>query len=252
MKKLVWLASHRRLSSGSVLWYPGGDRMLTIGHQIQGGQKPAIAIPDFRGSGDAQNFMGVFNRDLVADVESAGLKMVVQDRSLPTFVPQQPSDFQQPAASAPSTARPQAQAAAARRPPPATAAGCATGPGPPVQANYLAFGYTGAQNGVLVLRRAWLFDLSGIPPSKAQVIGKRYLGIGGRSRRAQGGPRIRLPTSLPSSAASPCSARIFIFSSNRTGHKEIWVMDPDGRNQRQITRFNNISTYPTSLPTDRR
>jgi TolB protein len=38
------------------------------------------------------------------------------------------------------------------------------------------------------------------------------------------------------------------FSSNRTGHKEIWVMDPDGQNQRQITRFNNITTFPSVSP----
>jgi Tol biopolymer transport system component len=26
------------------------------------------------------------------------------------------------------------------------------------------------------------------------------------------------------------------------------MMDPDGKNQRQITRFNNISTYPAASP----
>jgi hypothetical protein len=31
----------------------------TIG---KAGEKPSIAVPDFRGSGDAQNFMGVFNK----------------------------------------------------------------------------------------------------------------------------------------------------------------------------------------------
>ena len=47
--------------------------------------------------------------------------------------------------------------------------------GPPVSANYLAFGYTAVQNDVLVLS-GWLFDLSRGTPANAQVIGKRYLG----------------------------------------------------------------------------
>ena len=46
---------------------------------------------------------------------------------------------------------------------------------PPAQANYLAFGYTAAQNGVLVLQ-GWLYDLSKDTPANAQLIGKRYLG----------------------------------------------------------------------------
>jgi len=36
--------------------------------------------------------------------------------------------------------------------------------------------------------------------------------------------------------------------SNRTGHKEVWVMDQDGKNQRQLTRFNSTSIEPTVSP----
>ena len=39
------------------------------------------------------------------------------------------------------------------------------------------------------------------------------------------------------------------FTSNRTGHKEIWRMDPDGKNQTQITHYNNISNF-ASLSAD--
>ena len=40
------------------------------------------------------------------------------------------------------------------------------------------------------------------------------------------------------------------FVSNRTGSKikEIWVMDPDGSNQRQISRFNSLSIMPAVSP----
>ena len=46
---------------------------------------------------------------------------------------------------------------------------------PPAQANFLAFGYTAAQNGVLVLQ-GWLYNLAKDTPANAQLIGKRYLG----------------------------------------------------------------------------
>src|SRR6185312_7270502 len=35
------------------------------------------------------------------------------------------------------------------------------------------------------------------------------------------------------------------FVSDRTGHKEIWSMDPDGANQKQITHYNSITTMPS-------
>src|SRR5207249_3164397 len=55
-----------------------------------------IAIPDFRGSGDAQKFMGAFNETLWSDVNGSGLFNMVPKTSMPKFVPQQPSDFQSP------------------------------------------------------------------------------------------------------------------------------------------------------------
>jgi TolB protein len=38
------------------------------------------------------------------------------------------------------------------------------------------------------------------------------------------------------------------FVSSRTGHKEVWVMDYDGANQRQITHLNGISLSPRISP----
>src|SRR5664279_2633441 len=137
---------------------------------------PAIAIPDFRGGGDAQKFMAAFNETLSADVKTSGMVKVVARTSLPTFVPQQPSDFQQPP---PPSAAPPARG---RKQPPQPVVPN-TGGGrwmqdwssPPAQANFLAFGYTAAQNGVLVLQ-GWLYDLGKDTPANAQLIGKRYLG----------------------------------------------------------------------------
>ncbi len=38
------------------------------------------------------------------------------------------------------------------------------------------------------------------------------------------------------------------FVSDRTGHKEIWVMDPDGKNQRQFTHYNSLTIQPAVSP----
>jgi TolB protein len=170
MKKFVCFAI---ALSGAVSILAGQDATIWV---PKDGGIPAIAIPDFRGGGDAQKLMAAFNETLTADVRSSGRMKIVAKTSLPTFVPQQPSDFQQPA---PPPAAPPARG---RRQPPQPVAP-PTGGGrwmrdwssPPAQANYLAFGYTAAQNGVLVLQ-GWLYDLSKDTPANAQLVGNRYLG----------------------------------------------------------------------------
>jgi TolB protein len=42
-----------------------------------------------------------------------------------------------------------------------------------------------------------------------------------------------------------------VFVSDRTGHKEIWVMNFDGTDQRQLTRYGSISTFPSASPDGR-
>ncbi len=42
-------------------------------------------------------------------------------------------------------------------------------------------------------------------------------------------------------------SRIY-FVSNRTGNKEVWVMDYDGANQHRITRYNNLTLGPAVSP----
>src|ERR1017187_4833667 len=103
---------------------------------IVGGQKVAIAVPDFRGSGNAQPLMGVFNLTLWDDLRSSGLFKLIPKTSYPLSAPQQPTDF------------------VASPPPGQNARGRAMSDwySAPVSANYLAFGYTGTQSNVLVLR----------------------------------------------------------------------------------------------------
>ncbi len=92
MKKLICFA-HRR-SAGALFVLTAQDARIVVTKE---GGIPVIAIPDLRGAGDAQKFMAAFNETLYDDVNSTGRFKIVPKTSLPTFVPQQPSDFQQPA-----------------------------------------------------------------------------------------------------------------------------------------------------------
>ena len=155
MKKLVCFAV---ALAGALCILTAQDARILV---PVGNVTPAIAIPDFRGAGDAQKFMAAFNETLSADVKACGRLKIVAKTSLPTFVPQQPSDFQRPA---PPPAAPLVRGRKKQAPPVAVPT---NGGGrwmqdwssPPAQANYLAFGYTAAQNGVLVLQ-GWVYDLS--------------------------------------------------------------------------------------------
>src|SRR5260370_38887426 len=62
------------------------------------GERPAIAVPDFRGAGDAQRLMNTFNATLFSDLQFPGqVKMVPKARD-PLQIPQEPSDSHPPAA----------------------------------------------------------------------------------------------------------------------------------------------------------
>src|SRR5262249_10522426 len=115
--------------------------------------------------------------------------------------------------------------------------------GPPVQANYLAFGYTAVQNGVLVLR-GWLFDLRSANPA---INGKMYLGSVDQAGATKVAHAFAADILALFGGQSLAGTHIH-FVSTRTGHKEIWAMDFDGKNQRQITHFNSVSIEPTVSP----
>src|SRR4051812_22221791 len=151
------------LGAAASLWgQPQGD----IVGKISSAERPSIAIADMRGSGDAQRNMDTFNSTLWDELQNAGILKMVAKSVYPLEVPQRPQDFKPPAV--PANAR--------RGTPPAR-----TGPwltdwsGPPVSANYLAFGYTAVQDNRLVLY-GWLFNTGQVDVTSAQVIGKLYFG----------------------------------------------------------------------------
>src|SRR5258708_17539593 len=153
MTKRVLFAVFAILALGRIV--PAQDVVI----KIVGGEKPSIAIPDFRGAGDAAKYMSVYNQTLFSDIQDSGLSKMASKSMYPLLVPQQPSDFQQPGPNAP-----------ARRPPWLT-----DWSSPPVSAKYLAFGYGATQNDQIVLS-GWLFDVQQADVGGAQVLGKRYFG----------------------------------------------------------------------------
>ncbi len=182
------------------------------------GEKPTIAVPDFRGAADAQKFMGVFNSTLFNDLQSSGQLKMVAKTLYPVQVPQQPTDFRQGGPSFTDWS------------------------GPPPSANYLAFGYTAIQNNQIVLY-GWLFDVRQANVSSAQLIGKVYLGSIDEAGSRKVAQEFAADILKQFGATSLLGTRIY-FVSDRSGHKEIWSMNYDGSDQKQFTNYRSITTFP--------
>ena len=192
---------------------------------IKSGERPALAVIDFRGTGGAQNFMGPFNESLFGDVQTSGLFTMISKSVYPLENPQRPEDFQ-------------------------TSSGKGLAmtdwSGAPTKANYLAFGYTAVQSGQLVLY-GWLYDLRQNTLQSAQVIGKRYFGSVDEAGARKVAHEFAADIIAQFGGGSLLGSRIY-FVSDRTGNKEIWSMDYDGSNQKQITFFKSISIMPSISP----
>src|ERR1044071_9324874 len=95
MKRTFWAVLLPALSVGALVLLQG--EQIDIGTISKTpGQRPKMAIPDFRGAGDAQPLMAAFNQTLRSDVDGAGLFDMVPRAMFPLNVPQQPSDFTTP------------------------------------------------------------------------------------------------------------------------------------------------------------
>jgi len=239
MRKLIWIA----LTASAGLAVVAAQDFRII---LQGEARPTIAIPDFRGSGAAQNWMGAFNQTLWSDISSSPVVKTVPKTSYPLQAPQQPSDFREPP--------PVVQAPRGRDPhqlsAPPTGGGLwlSDWSNPPTSATYLAFGYTAVQNDVLVLF-GWLFDMSRGTPANAQVLAKRYLASTDEAGARKVAHEFAADILELLGGKSLYGTKI-VFVSSRTGarNKEIWIMDPDGSNQKQITHFNSLSIQPAISP----
>jgi TolB protein len=241
MTKTIWAAA---VSAGFLVVLAAQQADITARiTQDQSARK--IAIPDLRGAGKAANFMAVFNQTLWTDVESSGAVKMAPKTMYPATIPQQPEDFRQPP--------PVVQAPASRRgemvrPQNGGGTWMSDWSGPPPQANYLAFGYAAEQGGLFVLR-GWLFDLSRDTPQNAQMLAKNYPESLDEAGARKAAHEFAADILARLGGQSMFGTHIyFTRQQGRNAPKEIWVMDPDGKNQKQLTHFNAISIEAAVSP----
>lgn len=217
------------LGAGALLW---SQQQSDIIIKLVGGTMPVIAVPDVRGSGDAQQHMGAFNQTLFSDLQDSGLFKMAPKSMYPLEVPQRPQDFRPPAGEPPRQQR--------------------QGPWltdwsqPPVSANYLTVGYAAVQNDRLVFF-GWLYNVGQTDVNNAQVFGKVYFGSLDAAGARQVAHDFAADILARMGAQSLAGSKIY-FTSDRSGHKEIWVMDFDGENQKQLTRLRSISKFIAVSP----
>ncbi|MBZ5724813.1 MAG: TolB family protein [Acidobacteriia bacterium] len=238
MSRHIWMAA----AAAGAFWLLAAQDKFDLGTITKEGERPRLAIPDFRGSGQAQSFMAPFNQTLWNDVDSGGVLRMVPKTMYPTTVPQQPTDFRQ-------APPPAAQAQRGRRgemvqAPTGGGLWMSDWSGPPAQANYLAIGYTAVQNNLFVLR-GWLLDLG----RGTQVIAKTYIESLDEAGARKAAHEFAAEILAQFGGKSLFGTHIyFVRQQGRTGPKEVWVMDPDGKNQRPLTHFNSISNWPAVSP----
>ena len=185
-----------------------------------GVEKVRLAASDFKASsqdpknGDLQK---TFDGTLWNDLDNAGIFALVSKSYYPLQVPAQPSEVK-----------------------------FADWVSPPPDASMLAFGSLGVTADKVTVQ-GWLYDLKN--QGSPQVLAKQY----NDSATSEAVRLIahkfadeiifRLGGGIPGIAET----KIY-FVSDRSGHKEIWMMDYDGANQQQISHLGTISLSPRISP----
>ena len=186
---------------------------------IMGGERPSIAIPDLRGAGGAAAHMDALNKALWDDIEDSGLFKMASKSMYPLRAPQRPEDFRQPT-------------------PWLTEWSNA-----PVNAKYLAFGYSAEQGGQLLLF-GWLFDVTQTQVQGAQLLGKVYYGPVTAEGARKVAHEFAADILKQFGGLTLLGSKVY-FVSNRTGDKEIWGMEYDGSGQKPFTGYKTITTMPS-------
>ena len=192
--------------------------------QITGsGGKPSLAVVDLRGSGGAQALMSVTNGTLFTDLDTSGIFKMVPKSLYPLQNPQRPEDL---------------------KPTSGQGLALADWAGSPVNASHLVYGYTADQNGTLVLY-GYVNDTR--TPNSQPLLFKRYFGSLDEAGARKVAHDFAGDIIAQFGGASLAGSKIY-FVSDRTGNKEIWSMDYDGSNQKQMTSNHSINIEPAVSP----
>ncbi|MGZ4813851.1 MAG: Tol-Pal system beta propeller repeat protein TolB [Terriglobales bacterium] len=189
-----------------------------------GVERVRIAVPDFKPvSADAQTaaLNKVFNDTLWSDLSNAGIFDMVSKSFYPLQIPGQPSEVKADAW--------------ANQPP---------------NAGMLAFGnLDAAQQDVVV--QGWLMDVKN--PNTPPVLAKQY-----REKATEDNARMiahkfadEIIMRLGGGVNGIAETKLY-FISNRSGHKEVWSVDYDGLNQKQLTHLGSIALSPRVSPDNSR
>jgi TolB protein len=185
-----------------------------------GVEKVRLAVSDFKAAGsDAQSaaLLKTFNETLWNDLDNSGVVELVSKSFYPLQIPSQPSDVNFTAWNA-----------------------------PPPNAAMLAFGNLTATSDKLTVQ-GWLYDVKNT--ASPQVLGKQYADTPTENAARLIAHKFadEIIMRLGGGIAGICESQIY-FVSDRSGHKEIWVMDYDGSNQRQLTHLGSIALSPRISP----
>jgi TolB protein len=185
-----------------------------------GVEKVRLAVPDFKaGAADPKDadLLKTFNNTLWNDLDNAGIFELVSKSFYPTAPVGTPADVRFDSWNS-----------------------------PPPNASMLVFGNLGVSGNNMTVQ-GWLYDVKNI--TSPQILGKQYTDAPTNEAARRTAHKFaneiifRLGGGIPGIAES----QVF-FVSTRSGHKEIWVMDYDGENQRQITHLGSISLSPRISP----
>jgi TolB protein len=185
-----------------------------------GQERPRIAVPDFKAAnGDPQTapLNTVFNQVLWNDLDNAGIFDLVAKSFYPSQTPGQPQELQ-----------------------------AKVWGDPPPNAGVLTFGNLGVNSGKLDVQ-GWLYDVKN--PGAPQILGKQYKedATADMARTIAHRFADEIIARLGSGIAGIAESQIY-FVSTRSGNKEIWQMDYDGANQKQITKLVSIALSPRISP----
>jgi TolB protein len=189
-----------------------------------GNERIRLAAADFKpvgGDPETAPLKAIFDSTLYSDLSNAGIFDMVSKSLAPQSMPGSPQEFVADQWSA-----------------------------APASAAMVAFGAVSAANGRLVVS-GWLSDARTV--GSAPVLASQYNEAASEEMARTVAHRFadEIIYRLGGAINGIAETKIY-FVSNRTGSKEIWVMDYDGQNQHAVTHLGSISISPRISPDNSR